>query len=160
MHPRLFAFALLSLFAFVVPGCRSVTSDSDPPRIEDTQFASALGVDLSLSTKTASGLYWRDLAVGTGATVGSGQQVRVHYTGWLANGAKFDENLPPQTPFTFTVGATPGAIAGFDEGVRGMKVGGTRQLIIPPHLAYGPNGSGPIPGNAILVFRVEVVGVQ
>jgi FKBP-type peptidyl-prolyl cis-trans isomerase len=158
MHPRLFAFALLSLFA-TATGCRSVTSDSDPPRIEDTQFASALGVDLSLSTKTASGLYWRDLVVGSGATVGGGQQVSVHYTGWLANGAKFDENLAPQTPYSFAVGGGR-SIAGFDEGVRGMKVGGTRQLIIPPHLGYGPNGFGAIPGNAILVFRVEVVAVQ
>lgn len=159
MRPWLrFSFPLLLLLA-PAAGCRSATGDADEPRIEDTEFAPSLGVDLSRSTRNASGLYWRDLTVGSGPTATAGARVQVHYTGWLANGAKFDENLPPRAPLAFTIGSGQ-VIAGFDEGVRGMQVGGARQLIIPPSLGYGPNPVGGIPGNSILVFRVELVAIQ
>ena len=152
--------ATFATLAFTITaGCSSITTSNDPPDIEKTTFAASLGVDLKAMTKTASGLYWRDLTVGTGATVAGGSRVAVHYTGWLSHGTQFDENVAPAQPYSFTVGAGQ-TILGFDEGVRGMKVGGVRQLIIPPWLGYGPQGSGPIPPNAILVFRVEVVSIQ
>ena len=117
--------------------------------IESTTFAPSLGVNLSASTKTASGLYYRDIRVGTGATLAAGQNVNVRYVGSFVNGTTFDAG---PIPFQLGVGRV---IKGWDEGLVGMKVGGSRQLIIPPSLAYGATGSGPIPPNTVLVFTVE-----
>jgi len=127
--------------------------------IEDTTFAAGLGVDLAASTRTASGLYYRDITVGGGATADVGHTIGVHYSGALANGTIFDANGAGATPFSFVLGQGQ-VIAGWDEGVVGMKVGGTRQLIIPPALGYGSSGTGPIPGNAILVFTVIMVSTS
>ncbi len=127
-------------------------------RIEETTFASSLGVDLAASTKTANGTYYRDLVVGTGAAVASGQTISVRYTGWLANGTQFDSNTTKADPLTFKVGSGQ-VIAGFDDGLVGAKVGSQRQLIIPPSLGYGPYDYGPIPGNSVIVFKVEVISV-
>ena len=127
--------------------------------IEDTTFAAGLGVNLAASTKTASGLYYRDITVGTGATAVAGKTIAVHYTGALTNGTIFDANGTTATPFSFVLGQGQ-VIAGWDEGVVGMQVGGSRQLIIPPALGYGAGGSGPIPGNAILVFTVIMVSTS
>jgi peptidylprolyl isomerase len=131
----------------------------NPVSIETTTFAPALGVDLAASTRTSTGLYYRDLTVGTGATVAAGQLVSVRYTGWLANGTQFDSNVSSASPFEFTLGSGQ-VIPGFDQGIAGMRVGGRRQVIIPPALGYGAAGSGTIPGNAVIVFTVEVVGVR
>ena len=124
-----------------------------------TVFAASLGIDLTQMTKTATGLYWRDLTVGTGTTATVGTRASVRYTGWLANGTQFDSNVSNSAPLTVLLGAQA-VIAGFDEGIRGMKIGGQRQVIIPPNLGYGTAGSGAIPGNAIIVFRIELVAVQ
>lgn len=131
----------------------------DPVSIESTAFAPALGVDLASSTKTSTGLYFRDLEVGTGAAVAAGQRVSVRYTGWLSNGTQFDSNVSSSAPYEFTLGAGQ-VIAGFDQGVAGMRVGGRRQVVIPPALGYGAAGQAPIPGNAVIVFTVEVVGAR
>ena len=129
--------------------------------IEQTTFAAGLNVNLATSTKTASGLYYRDLTAGTGATAGATSRVSTYYVGYLADGSKFGELASPSAPFTFTLNATPSeVIAGWNEGIVGMKVGGVRQLIIPPSLAYGVNGSGAIPPNAVLVFNVTLQALQ
>ena len=140
-------------------GGSDTTGPVPDPDITMTTFAPALGIDLSKMTKTASGLYFRDLTLGAGATVLVGKRVSIHYIGWLANGTQFDANQPASNPFQFTVG-TGTVIAGFDEGVRGMAVAGRRQLIIPPSLGYGSTASGPIPANSILVFQIDLVAIQ
>ena len=108
---------------------------------------------------TASGLIYEEITVGAGAAAASGQRVTVHYTGWLTNGTKFDSSKDRNDPFEFHLGQGQ-VIAGWDEGVAGMKVGGTRKLTIPPALGYGARGAGGvIPPNATLVFEVELLGV-
>src|ERR1700687_5968370 len=111
-------------------------------------------------TKTASGLEYWDLKVGTGAVAQSGQHVKVDYTGWLTNGKKFDSSVGTGHPFDFMLGASQ-VIKGWDEGVAGMRVGGKRQLRIPPDLAYGKAGHPPqIPPSSTLIFDVELVDVK
>jgi len=111
--------------------------------------------------RTKSGLKYQDIKIGRGAGPKSGQMVVVHYTGWLTNGTKFDSSKDRGRPFEFPIGQGH-VIKGWDEGVMTMKVGGKRKLIIPPHLGYGAEGTpdGTIPGNATLVFEVELLGVK
>ena len=113
--------------------------------------------------KTASGMEYEDTVTGQGETAKNGQRVRVHYTGWLYKdgqaGAKFDSSKDRNQPFEFALGAGQ-VIKGWDEGVAGMQVGGTRRLVIPSHLGYGARGAGGvIPPNATLLFEVELLGV-
>ena len=113
---------------------------------------------------TSSGLSYQDTTVGTGAEAQKGKLVFVHYTGWLdengAKGKKFDSSRDRGTPFKFALGAGM-VIAGWDEGVSGMKVGGQRTLMIPPELGYGARGAGAvIPANAKLIFDVELLDVK
>ena len=109
---------------------------------------------------TASGLSYQDLTPGSGAEAQAGKTVAVHYTGWLTDGTKFDSSRDGGQPFEFTLGRGS-VIPGWDEGVAGMQVGGTRKLFIPAELAYGAAGySGVIPPNATLVFDVELVEVK
>ncbi len=114
-------------------------------------------------TTTPSGLQYEDVKEGDGAVATAGQEVSVHYTGWLYNddqqGAKFDSSRDRNSPFGFSLGAGM-VIKGWDEGVQGMKVGGQRTLIIPPGLGYGARGAGGvIPPNATLKFDVELLSV-
>ena len=114
-------------------------------------------------TTTPSGLGIEDTVMGTGATAAAGQNVTVHYTGWLytngVQGAKFDSSKDRRDPFVFGLGAGM-VIRGWDEGVVGMRVGGTRTLIIPPALGYGARGAGGvIPPNATLKFEVELLAI-
>ena len=109
---------------------------------------------------TASGLIIEDLVVGEGAEAAAGQHVTVHYTGWLTNGSKFDSSKDRNDPFEFSLGMRQ-VIGGWDEGVQGMKIGGSRKLTIPPELGYGARGAGGvIPPNATLVFEVELLGLD
>jgi FKBP-type peptidyl-prolyl cis-trans isomerase len=111
-------------------------------------------------TKTASGLEYWDVKMGVGAVAQSGQHVKVDYTGWLTNGKKFDSSVGTGHPFEFMLGASQ-VIKGWDEGIAGMKVGGKRQLRIPPDLAYGAAGYPPlIPADATLVFDVKLLEVK
>jgi len=119
----------------------------------------AMEVDMP-SVTTPSGLVYEDLAVGSGNAARSGSDVLVHYTGWLANGTKFDSSLDRGEPFGFPLGQGQ-VISGWDEGVEGMRVGGKRKLTIPPTLGYGAYGTGGvIPPNATLVFEVELLQID
>jgi peptidylprolyl isomerase len=156
---------LFAPFAFTacLNGTDSITSTNNGTPIDCETLATSL--DASASTLTAnatdSTLKYRDLSVGTGATVEKGQTVEVHYSGCLTTGVKFSENNNADNPLRFTTGTTPTqVIAGFDLGVIGMKVGGRRQLVIPPALAYGAAGKDAIPPNATLVFTVDMVATQ
>jgi FKBP-type peptidyl-prolyl cis-trans isomerase len=144
----------------------SAPAPTDRPRFlkvrRDAQVTSApFGNDETAMTTvtTASGLMIEDLAVGDGAAAKSGDHVTVHYTGWLTDGRKFDSSVDRRDPFAFALGRG-NVIAGWDEGVEGMKVGGKRKLTIPPSLGYGAYGAGGvIPPNATLVFEVELLAV-
>ncbi|HUF81904.1 MAG TPA: FKBP-type peptidyl-prolyl cis-trans isomerase [Burkholderiales bacterium] len=110
-------------------------------------------------TTTPSGLIIEEVVVGDGASAAAGQKVKVHYTGWLTDGTKFDSSKDRNDPFVFPLGAG-NVIKGWDEGVQGMKIGGKRKLTIPPALGYGARGAGGvIPPDATLVFEVELLGV-
>lgn len=109
---------------------------------------------------TSSGLVYEDITPGSGATAKAGQQVSVHYTGWLTNGEKFDSSKDRNQPFEFKLGGG-NVIKGWDEGVQGMLIGGVRKLTIPPQLGYGTRGAGGvIPPNATLVFEVELLNIR
>lgn len=158
-------FSLLASVALVLAACNGSNEGTFDPGTYSTDpatatFAPALNVSIPSMTKTASGLYTKDLIVGTGATAAAGYTARVNYTGWLINGSKFDTSegkAPGYFEFLMNAGQV---IKGWEEGVRGMKVGGKRQLVIPPDLAYGTGGSGAIPANAILVFEITLVQVR
>lgn len=109
--------------------------------------------------KTDSGLQYWDIKVGTGQVANDGDHVKVHYTGWFTDGKKFDSSVDANQPYSFTIGKGE-VIKGWDEGVTGMKVGGKRQLRIPPPLAYGDAGyKNIIPPNATLIFDVQLLAV-
>jgi hypothetical protein len=123
---------------------------------EQVRYNSGLGVDLAAMTRTPTGLYWKDLVVGTGAEAVPGSTVVVDYTGWLPDARQFDSSKNGGKPYTFVLGQGM-VIAGWDQGVAGMRAGGRRMLVIPPELGYGASGAGGvIPPNATLVFDVEL----
>jgi peptidylprolyl isomerase len=139
------AAVVLAIIAALTPSGRSVAADNQVTEMPD-------------------GLKYTDTKTGDGATARAGNKVSVNYTGWLyengAKGKKFDSSLDRGQPFQFTLGSKQ-VIAGWDEGVSGMKVGGKRTLIIPPELGYGARGfAGAIPPNSTLIFDVELVQVQ
>jgi FKBP-type peptidyl-prolyl cis-trans isomerase FkpA len=110
--------------------------------------------------KNASGLEYQEIKIGEGAEAKAGMTVDVHYTGWLLDGTKFDSSVDRGKPFSFHLGAGE-VIRGWDEGVAGMKLGGKRKLRIPAELGYGSRGAGGvIPGNATLIFDVELLSVK
>jgi FKBP-type peptidyl-prolyl cis-trans isomerase FkpA len=130
-----------------VPRGASLSSMSGPTRVTGE------------GTTTPSGLTYWDIRIGEGAAVTKGKAVKIHYTGWLETGKKFDSSVESRHPVAFIPGAGQ-VIKGWDEGVLGMKMGGKRQLRIPPGLAYGPRGSELVPPNSTLICDIEVIGVQ
>lgn len=162
----LFAGAALAALAVACGGDEEEATPTATARTEATTVSSSEGnapgvpVLTGQVQKTASGLGYIDEKVGDGAAPQKGQQVQVHYTGWLTNGKKFDSSRDRGQPFVFPLGAGR-VIAGWDEGVATMKVGGKRRLIIPANLGYGARGAGAtIPPNSVLIFDVELLGVQ
>jgi peptidylprolyl isomerase len=141
-------FFVLFTFLAAVSG-QAQNDNSSPTKVEGK------------GKSTSSGLQYWDLKEGTGTTASTGKTVSVHYTGWLAkDGKKFDSSVDRGQPFMFQLGAGQ-VIKGWDEGVAGMKIGGKRQLRIPPELGYGARGAGGvIPPNATLIFDVELLGVK
>lgn len=142
-----FKLPLIAVFAAIL-GLSACGGSSDTP-----------------SAESPAALVTTDTVAGTGLEATAGKTVTVHYTGWLYatsapnfKGSQFDSSAG-KTPFEFKLGAN-GAIAGFDQGVTGMKVGGKRTILIPSNLGYGTSGYGSIPGGAGLVFDVELVGVK
>ncbi|GMU02207.1 hypothetical protein KH5H1_63270 [Corallococcus caeni] len=147
--------SLLLCAVLALAGCGGDSSSGDPAQVT---YADALGVNLSSMNKSESGLYTQDLVVGTGAEAVNGSRVLVHYTGWLPDGSKFDSSRGGQ-PFSFAVGAGQ-VIEGWDEGLVGMRVGGTRKLVIPSDMGYGSRGAPPvIPADSVLVFDVELMRI-
>lgn len=119
-----------------------------------------IGPDADGFYTTRTGLKFKDITKGTGPRPRQGQTVVVHYTGWLTNGQKFDSSVDRGEPFEFVLG-TGNVIKGWDEGVKGMYIGGQRRLLIPPQLGYGAKGAGEaIPPNAKLLFDVQLLGVK
>lgn len=152
------------VMALALSGC---LSDSGTDVIDPTEvdFAASLGVDLSQMTRSSSGLYIQDEVIGDGEEARAGDEVSVHYQGWLSNGSELENSRTDGFgPLTIEVLGGGEVIPGWDEGLVGMREGGTRLLVIPPHLAYGSQGVvvqgvSLIPSNATLVFRVEMLEV-
>lgn len=145
---RLFVPSLITALLFITTACGD---DSSPTQ----STAPTPRAEYSVT----------DLRVGTGAEATAGKRVSVNYTGWLYNpsgadgkGSQFDSSAG-RGAFTFTLGAGQ-VISGWDRGVGGMRAGGQRRLVLPPELAYGPSGNGPIPPNATLVFDIELLDAQ
>jgi FKBP-type peptidyl-prolyl cis-trans isomerase len=140
-------FCLIGLF-FQCSNQKAVATDKPTQLAADT------------FTQTQSGLRYADILVGKGEQAKPGDQVTVHYTGWLENGTRFDSSVLKNRPYQFDLGAGR-VIAGWDEGVTGMSIGGIRQLIIPPQLGYGTSGAGEvIPPNATLIFEVQLLAIR
>jgi FKBP-type peptidyl-prolyl cis-trans isomerase len=132
---------------------------ANPDPAQNT-YAPALGVSLPAFAKTQEGVYYQDVKPGTGTAAVAGRPVTVHYTGWLPDGSKFDSSRDHGEPLAFTLGGGQ-VIRGWEVGIQGMRVGGTRKLVIPAELAYGATPPGPeIPANSVLVFEVELLKVE
>jgi FKBP-type peptidyl-prolyl cis-trans isomerase len=166
MKPFLTAFLPLCLIAGM-----ATATDQTTPAEEKTPEATVTDTTSSAKEqpvtkkvewiKTESGMQYVDLVVGQGTEAAKGMTVQVHYTGWLwengVQGKQFDSSVPRKQPLTFRLGGGQ-MIKGFDEGTTGMKIGGKRQIILPPSMAYGEKGAGGvIPPNATLLFELELV---
>ncbi len=150
---------LLVLFLFITGVAIAACSDKDTKASGEAKPAAVAAVPATAVT-TPSGLSYVDLVVGNGPQPTAGKAVKVHYTGWLENGTKFDSSVDRGEPFVFTVGVGE-VIPGWDEGVMTMKVGGKRRLTVPSKLGYGAAGAGGvIPPNATLIFEVELLDVS
>lgn len=157
--PRLLRSLPLLLALTLAAACDHSTAPQPVKTVEETTFNPVLGVDLAAMTKLESGLYYRDLVVGTGTEATTGKKISVRYAGFLPTGEQFDATNPTAAAFQFTLGSGT-VISGWNQGVAGMKVGGQRQLVIPSGLAYGNQAQGTIPANSVLVFVITVVDVQ
>lgn len=151
---RSWAVALMT--ACLLSACEGdIPTSTQTP--ESVVFAPILGVSLDSMTRTSTGLYFRDLSVGDSTEAVAGKSLGVQYAGFLSNGTSID--AVSSGIFTFRLGAGE-VIAGWDQGLAGMRVGGRRQLVIPPDLGYGSNPHGPIPGGSVLIFIVDLLSVS
>lgn len=160
MHPtsRLLSRTVaIAAAAFAASSCTPEARLAPAQDITTVTFASNLGINIASMTKTTGGAYYQDVSVGNGATAVTANHLTVNYTGYLTNGTSFDTSIG-KSPFGFTLGQGQ-VIQGWDEGLVGMRVGGTRKLVIPPSLGYGATQVGSIPGNSILVFTVTLVSI-
>jgi peptidylprolyl isomerase len=167
--------ALLSLCGVLLAGCSpeppapaappaensAAAGPEAPPQKDTSKFDEKPFKSDGKPVKTASGLQYEEMTIGTGVEAKPGMQVLAHYTGTLKDGTKFDSSRDRGQPFGFQLGAGM-VIKGWDEGIAGMKVGGRRKLIVPGDLAYGPNPppGAPIPPNATLIFDVELMDAR
>ena len=152
--PAIVALAVLS-------ACDLSTAPDVPDPIDpaNDSYASSLGVDIATMTKLSSGVYVKDKVVGTGTPAVANDSVQINYTGWTPNGFQFDTSkLPSRKPLEFVIGKGV-YIPAFEAAVVGMQPGGTRQIIIPTALAYGPvgNANAGIPPNTNLIFQIEYI---
>lgn len=155
MKGALRASACVLAVALVAAGCGSDSPTEPLPfeEIDEVEFHESLNVDLSAMTVTESGLYYQDLVLGDGELAESGSEVSVHYRLRLRSGEQVESSFEG-APITFTIDQS-NIIDGFNEGVRGMRVGGERKLILPPQLAYGVRGP-----EGILIFDIELMEIQ
>lgn len=155
----------------ILSGCelrdrgRSERPEEDPAGHEEStvpaDFAESLGIDLEGMQLSSSGLYVEDLVEGRGLAARAGHVVVVHYTGWLPNGEQFDSTRENGEARSFQLGARRDVIAGWEEGVSGMRIGGKRRLVVPPQLGYGARGvPGAIPPNATLIYEFELLDIK
>jgi len=146
--------AVIGLSLVLALGCGGAGGPA--AEIEQTEFDAGLNVDLAASTRLANGSYVRDLELGGGSEVTQGELISVKYDGWLPDGERFDGTRDGGV-FTFNYGQRQ-VITGWDQGLGGVRRGGTRQLILPPTLAYGvPNGAPPaVPPNSVVVFSLQL----
>ncbi len=151
----------LLLAALLIPACSQKEANVSSPEKGGKSMVETTAVDPAAGMiTTPSGLQYKDLVQGSGDSPKPAKMVTVHYTGWLADGSKFDSSVDRNEPFTFRIGAG-NVIRGWDEGVMSMKIGGKRKLIIPPALGYGSAGAGGvIPPNATLVFEVILLDIR
>ena len=148
---------LLLVLSTLLAACDSAPESDEPPPMDTPVPRVVAEADY---TVTDTGLKYYDLTIGTGMEEAiTGDFVVVHYHGWLTNNQLFDSSYLTGDPFGFTLG-TGFVIPGWDEGIAGMRVGGKRQLVIPPDLAYGAAGRGSIPPNSTLIFEVELLSIQ
>lgn len=146
--------------ALLLAGCAGSKGPGDTTATPAPAADAAAAAPKPKVHKLPSGLVYEDLVVGNGTMADPGLTVSVQYTGWLTNGTKFDSSFDHGRPYTFTLGAGS-VIAGWDQGIKGMRLGGKRKLTIPPDMGYGPAGNGErIPPNSTLVFEVELVNVR
>ena len=165
MFKRAYALALAA--AVLTVGCNETAKDSSSASSSTvggtatSSDAPAAGAAAASKVhKLPSGLQYEDVLVGSGKMAEVGMGVSIQYTGYLTNGEKFDSSLDRGQPLRFQVG-DGSMIAGFDEGVKGMRIGGKRKLTVPPDMGYGAAGRPPqIPGNSTLVFDIELVDVR
>ncbi|MDZ4674447.1 MAG: FKBP-type peptidyl-prolyl cis-trans isomerase [Gemmatimonadota bacterium] len=130
-----------------------------PTVAQEEVFAPSLGIDLSAMQRTGA-IHWRDLTEGRGPTARDGALLTIHYVGWLTDGVEFDSSREAKESVTFRLGQRQ-VIRGWEDGLRGMRAGGVRQLVIPARLAYGGRGlPGRVPPNATLVFEVELLSIS
>jgi FKBP-type peptidyl-prolyl cis-trans isomerase FkpA len=153
--PRVIATLAITCIA---GACSLDATENVPPVIslEEQQWGSSLGIDLTSMTKLASGVYIKDNVLGTGDAVSGSPTIRFYYSGYFASGVQFDSNVGQPAPLEYALSEL---IPGFLSGLQGMQVGGRRRLVIPSALGYGPAGQGLVPPNANLVFDIELVGV-